>query len=281
MQELLRVLMATKESQEIERKRRLAWEQEQEAKYTQRQAEMERQMLEMRHEIVSLKASIGGTAKTDLRQQPMSAFGSPTMQQPTPQSSLSPISTFSHIQTQPTFVQGSSNRPFQQPTPSTAQTPSPNLEATNTITTRFITVEGSQLHPDAPSRNLGVASRFIAVEGSLLHPDAASPNTVTIETPASRFISVEGSQLHPDAPSPNPRKRPTPVTESSEDDQSSGSDSDEAPPQQALKRRSGHDKRCLTIQVYSIARSLSTICSNTIAACRSCSLPSCDGDRKR
>ncbi|KAJ8698306.1 Vacuolar protein sorting-associated protein 52 [Pleurotus ostreatus] len=58
VQELLRIVAATKEAQEIERRRRLAWEQEQESKFIQRQAEMERQMFEMRQQIASLQAMV-------------------------------------------------------------------------------------------------------------------------------------------------------------------------------------------------------------------------------
>ncbi|KAH9938263.1 uncharacterized protein B0H18DRAFT_966294 [Fomitopsis serialis] len=56
VQELLRVLSSSKEAAELERKRRQAWEEEQEARFIQRQAEMERQMLEMRQELSQLKS---------------------------------------------------------------------------------------------------------------------------------------------------------------------------------------------------------------------------------
>jgi hypothetical protein len=56
--ELLRVLTASKEAQEAERKRRLEWEQQQEEKHAQRQAELEQQLLEMRQELASVRGSI-------------------------------------------------------------------------------------------------------------------------------------------------------------------------------------------------------------------------------
>jgi hypothetical protein len=202
------MLTATKESQEIERKRRLAWEQEQEAKYTQRQAEMERQMLEMRHEILSLRASAGlnpnmTTAdRTQLGTYRPQGYGPHVVvQQPTPQTSQSPVSTSS---VQPTFVEGPSSRPLQQ-----LQTPTDDL--------------------------------------------------MISEPPSPRFIAVEGSQLHPDAPSPHPRQRLTPDAEMDEDD-SSDSDGDGSPPQRNLRRKSGHDSRCLTIQVC-------CICSSQLLRC--------------
>lgn len=58
VQELLRFLASTREAQEIENKRRIAWEHEQEAKHKLRQAEMERRMLEMQQEIAALKARV-------------------------------------------------------------------------------------------------------------------------------------------------------------------------------------------------------------------------------
>lgn len=158
MHEFLRMLTATKESQEIERQRRIAWEQEQEAKFTQRQAEMEKQMLEMKQEIVSLKALMGlhpNMSADDQRQPAATTFqrqgdGSPmVVQQPTPQTSQSPVSTSSYATIQPTFVQGSSSQPFQQPIPVN----SPDLMIIEPPSPQFITVEGSHLHPDAPPAN--------------------------------------------------------------------------------------------------------------------------------
>jgi hypothetical protein len=59
MEELVRVVAGTKQMGEIERRRRSAWEQEQEAKQTRREAEMEGQLVEMRQEIAALKAYVG------------------------------------------------------------------------------------------------------------------------------------------------------------------------------------------------------------------------------
>ena len=191
LHELLRMFNATRESQDIERKRRLAWEQEQEAKFTQRQAEMERQMLEMRQELVSLKTSIGLNSDTG-------HGAAMVVQQPTPQTSQSPVSTSSLSHVQLAFVEGSSSRPF---------------------------------HPHAPT-----------------NAQSHSPDFMAVEPPSPQFIAVEGSRLHPDAPSPpaNMRKRPTPDPPSDEDDESSESDSHS---QRNLRRTSGHDSRCLTVQV--------------------------------
>lgn len=170
-------------------------------------------MLEMRHEIVSLKASINinpnNTSASDRTQLGVTGYqgqryGPPVVvQQPTPQTSQSPVSTSS---VQPAFVEGSSSRPFQQ-----------QLTPTDT-----------QPH---------------------------SPDLMIISPPSPQFIAVEGSRLHPDAPS-NPRKRPTPDAQTDGDDESSDSESDESTPQRILRRKSGHDSRCLTIQVMSYLFSL-------------------------
>lgn len=105
VQELLRFLASTREAQEIEHKRRIAWEQEQEAKYRLGQAEMERRMLEMRQEITALKARV--------------AFSSPA--------SLSAVGASVNAQSNPALSQHSqleytSLVSSQQPTPSTSPT---------------------------------------------------------------------------------------------------------------------------------------------------------------
>jgi hypothetical protein len=59
VQELLRAaIAATREAQESENKRRSAWEQELEAKYQQRQAETESQLVQMKRQIAHLKACV-------------------------------------------------------------------------------------------------------------------------------------------------------------------------------------------------------------------------------
>lgn len=162
MQEFLRMLTITKESQEIERKRRIVWEQEQEAKFTQRHAEMEKQILEMKQEIVSLKAFVGLRAELPANDQRQPAAGtfqrqdnaSPMgMQQPTPQMSLSPVSHSSYANVQSTFVQGSSNQPFQQPMPVPVQSHFPDLMIIEPPSPQFIAVESSRLRPSSIPAN--------------------------------------------------------------------------------------------------------------------------------
>jgi hypothetical protein len=66
VQELLRALNVTREAQENEYRRRVAWEQELEEKYQQRQAETETQLAEMKREIAYLKTCVASL----LHQQP-------------------------------------------------------------------------------------------------------------------------------------------------------------------------------------------------------------------
>ncbi|KAG9317452.1 hypothetical protein JVU11DRAFT_1652 [Chiua virens] len=105
VQELLRFLASTREAQEIERKRRIAWEQEQEAKYRFRQAEMERRMLEMQQEITALKARVAFNSP------PSSSFGTSVNVH-----TGAPLSQYSQLE-YATLVSSS-----QQPTPSTSPT---------------------------------------------------------------------------------------------------------------------------------------------------------------
>jgi hypothetical protein len=58
IQERLRALAATREAQESENRRRIAWEQELEAKYQHRQAETESQLAVMKRQIAYLKACV-------------------------------------------------------------------------------------------------------------------------------------------------------------------------------------------------------------------------------
>ncbi|KAK0206383.1 hypothetical protein DFS33DRAFT_1471146 [Desarmillaria ectypa] len=107
--ELLRIVSATSQAQEIERKRRMAWEQEQEAKYAHRQADMERQLFELRQELVFLRSTVSGNVQQTPSASPSlsSARNAPFSQQ---LQSASPISPAPQPPG-PTFVQGSSSQP--------------------------------------------------------------------------------------------------------------------------------------------------------------------------
>jgi hypothetical protein len=87
VQELLRALNSTREAQENENKRRIAWEQALEAKYQQRQAETETQLAEMKREIDCLKECVAsllhqqseGTAQTSGSGYLLDEHGSPSL----------------------------------------------------------------------------------------------------------------------------------------------------------------------------------------------------------
>lgn len=140
LSELFRRVAATQTAHEIEQRRRLVWEQEQEAKYGERQAEMEKKMLEMSNELASLRAtfnSLRDSSVTDMRivaspvLQPQSAAAAAAIQQGSSMSP-SPQPPF----TRPMFIQGSSSlasiQPHQRsvsPLVSSPFAPSPTVEA--------------------------------------------------------------------------------------------------------------------------------------------------------
>ncbi|KAL0067575.1 hypothetical protein AAF712_005290 [Marasmius tenuissimus] len=99
VQELLRIVSATKEAQEAERERRIAWEQEQEIKQNQRQAELEKQVLELRNEVLTLRqcVNVQPAFPSGISNSPNSHFSTP-------------ISPNDHIS--PMFIQGSSSHPL-------------------------------------------------------------------------------------------------------------------------------------------------------------------------
>ena len=154
--ELLRMLAATKEAQEIERKRRIAWEQEQEAKFAQRQAEMERQLLEMKQEIQILKGTAPSTniSQPDLARPPANQTASlafpAIVQQPSPQLSESSTPVSLHGRSQPAFVQGSSSRPIQPPHTSAVI---PDDATLTPFSPQFIAMDGLDTQSEATRRS--------------------------------------------------------------------------------------------------------------------------------
>lgn len=110
--ELLRIVSATSQAQEIERKRRIAWEQEQEAKYAQRQAETERQLFELRQELVAVRSMVSGNSQRTPGASPSlsSTRNVPISQQIQSASPISPVPQPPGMH-YPTFVQGSSSQP--------------------------------------------------------------------------------------------------------------------------------------------------------------------------
>ncbi|KAH7887617.1 hypothetical protein F5I97DRAFT_1861597 [Phlebopus sp. FC_14] len=169
VQELMRFLASTRESQEIERKRRLAWEQEQEAKYRLRQAEMERRMIEMRQEISVLKARFAFS--TPAPTNGAAASNAAPDPDPVPHSSPSEYA-ISHVEQQPT--------PTTSPSLSHSSTCSPNpLPAVAPTGQATSPREASTSSAYLPSPSLPPA-RFISVDPSSSRQGAANPRKRSI-----------------------------------------------------------------------------------------------------
>jgi hypothetical protein len=204
-------LNSTRESQEIEQKRRFAWEQEQEAKYTLRQVEMGRRMLEMQQELAALKAKLAfGTAK--------------------------PAAASSSMQTPHMSVHGPEQ---QQPTPST----SPALSHSSTIIPNHASPDSvyPTIHRQASAfsdAELPAPSPSVCSTAGSVH---ASPPLLS--QPA-RFINVDPSSSRQGSSS-NSRKRPALDTTSDDGSDTSQFSMVERP----SRRKNHHDTRCLTIQV--------------------------------
>ncbi|KAG2077271.1 hypothetical protein BDR04DRAFT_1000628 [Suillus decipiens] len=206
---VMNYLNSARESQEIEQKRRLAWEQEQEARYLLRQAEMERRMLEMQQELNTLKAKI--------------AFGTPKVPAASP-SMQTPSAT------------------DQQSTPMT----SPVLSHSSTIVGHHASPDPGQAVSPSVLRHMSASSDAEPPAGSPSVGNTASPapaHASPLLSRPARFINVDPSSSRQGSSS-NPRKRPTLDTTSGEDDSGSEYSLVERP----IKRKNHHDTRCLTIQ---------------------------------
>lgn len=211
MQELLRFLASTREAQEIERKRRIAWEQEQEAKYKLRQAEMERRMVEMQQEITALKARVVFGAPVSL-----SSIGASVNVHGS--SALSQHSQFEYA----SLVASS-----QQPTPST----SPTLS-----------------HPSTPATFSPTAGQSATGRSADAILDSAEASTSASYLPSpllptTRFVNVN--------PSSSLRHARVYSAAGSDAEEESNTDDDSALSRHRVRRKNHHDTRCLTIQVTS------------------------------
>ncbi|KAG6831403.1 hypothetical protein H0H92_011005 [Tricholoma furcatifolium] len=214
VQELLRIVASTRESQEIERQRRLEWEREQEVKYAQRQTEMEKKISELTQEVISLRATQNQPTPPNSGLLTPQFLMSPALAiQPSPQpvSPISPVSQPSPY-SYPPFVQGSSNQPFLDPQSYDQQfQQSPHPEPIGGLLEM-------PLHSLTPSPSP--------------HLSAIQPNQAhhTVSAPVSRSHGKkrQSSEL------------------SSDDDESNSSDSSSTS-NRRIKRSSHHDTRCLTI----------------------------------
>jgi len=274
VQEFIRLVATTREAQDIERKRRLAWEQEQEAKQAQRQAETERTILEMRQEIQSLRAMLTRNGRMAIMPQssphalPL-APAQPIPQQPiesttglfTPHYALSPavreqsiprhpstptsptpiIQTQSVIQA--TFVQGSSSKPY----PPGAQ-PSNDLSLAHDSGQHIhIPYPTLPIQPQPQYRyqagSIGQQQQFLLNQTSGIRPQSSSIGQSVTPSPSPQL-----SALHPSTDSSTSRKRKTSEA-ASDNDSDVDSDGSSITPAQRIRRANHHDRRCLTIQV--------------------------------
>jgi hypothetical protein len=216
VQELLRIVAATRESQEIERKRRLAWEQGQEAKFIQRQAETERQMLELRQEITKLRATANSNPPPSSGLLTPQYSNSPPLTVQRSSQLASPISPVSQPPafTHPMFVQGSSNQPIQSHHQAPIHEPADDFQ---------------QRQSEQPVT-------FVEPPPSSVTP-APSPHTFVQESP------------HPASPANNRKRFSSELSSSDEESNGNNSENSASTRGRPVKRRSHHDKRCLTIQV--------------------------------
>ncbi|KAI9066763.1 hypothetical protein FKP32DRAFT_1589288 [Trametes sanguinea] len=238
--ELYRVIATARDAAAAERNRRIAWEREQEAKNLQRQAEMERQILDMREEINLLKAYISMQPRIP----PPPAIQAPAitttipsiahiesaspMAESSPQTPLSPISPVPRHSPNPqsTFVQGSSSRPLES-----------HLSAAYDPTSQFLS---------PPSSN--TASPHVA-SATANQPGLRSSSSEQLAPPTPQST---GPSVSPMSTSPRPevgmRKRPRYVLEDDSDySTSSAEEAGNASSNRVRERRNGHDSRCLTI----------------------------------
>ncbi|KAG6833902.1 hypothetical protein H0H87_007913 [Tephrocybe sp. NHM501043] len=212
VQELLRMAASTKELQEIERKRRLEWEREQETKYAQKQAEMERKLLELTQEVITLRSantSNGTTQPTTSGLLTPQHMLSPSLAIPQASQPVSPISPISQPSSYsyPTFVQGSSNQSF----------------------------------PDHSGYDIGYQPSPHS-EPIILETPAPS----VTPSPSPQLTFVQPDQLHRNLPITASQSRKRQSSELSSDVESSDSEISLSSARRS-KRASHHDTRCLTI----------------------------------
>ncbi|CDO71324.1 hypothetical protein BN946_scf184908.g82 [Trametes cinnabarina] len=239
--ELYRVIASARDAAAAERDRRIAWEREQEAKSFQRQAEMERQIMDMREEINLLKAYIS----LQPHARPAATFqaqgitdkipsiahrelASPDIEN-SPQTPLSPISPVPHHPPAPqaAFVEGSSSGPLKPQ----------DLSAT------YDPILGGSLSPSSSTKTTPHSATVAATQVALR---SVSSDHLAPPTPQSTGPSVSPMPLSP-RPHPAVRKRPRYVLEDDSDytGSSAGEAGDSA--DRRRERRNGHDSRCLTI----------------------------------
>ena len=215
------MIAATRQAQLGESQRRLAWEQEQEARYVQRQADMEHKMLEMFEEIKALRSTINALNNSTPVVSPFNASSPPTSHLPTTPVSIQPASPslpallppFSHPQ------------PLRMPVQESTSNSLPTASAS------------SHSNPISTQPYQGHTFQIPLVPSSC---DPLTPGTSPqVESP---------EQATSTSPRPKKRKKKRKPSPSSDNDGSTSSSSSYATTR-PRKRRSNHDTQCYTIHV--------------------------------
>jgi len=205
---------------EDEQRRRLAWEQEQEAKYVEKQAEMEKKMLEMSNELTSLRATFNSfrdSSITDTR-----IVASPVLQ-PQSNASIHPGSSMSPLP-QPSFTQPMSRQG------------SPSL---------------ASIQPHQRSASPLVSSPFAPSPAVQDMPESISQPIVQYITPdpSPHLSFVETSRTSPTSSGRPAKRKHKRVSSISSSDGNSSSSSSSSVSDYRRKRTNHHDTRCYTIHV--------------------------------
>ncbi|PFH51403.1 hypothetical protein AMATHDRAFT_74957 [Amanita thiersii Skay4041] len=275
--ELVRLISETRDAHEIERKRRLAWEREQEAKLAQKQAETERLMLETQQEIQTLRAMLSrkgfvpdpaqqaqqAPIQPSSRQSVIPATGlftphysmSPAMhEQSVPIQPTTPLSPVGLVQpstsSQPSFIEGFPNASYsytQQPYVNQAFDSSQQTGQVHQSTLRqqsqpqSVCQHGIQIHQsqiNQPRQSL-LVSHSSELSRLSGHTQSVTPS------PSPQLIHAD-SRAGPVTSIVSGRKRTTAELSNDEGDSMSSDESD-VNPVVRIRRTNHHDRRCLTI----------------------------------
>lgn len=257
--DLVRIISSTRQLQEEERQRRLAWEQEQEAKYAQRQADMEQKIKQMFEEVKALRSTM------NTLNNPVSSSElvmSPTLSQPAstrdsvhPATPVSPMAhPVAYSQSQPVFVQGSSTTPITINQMRTLPSPPDHFPPGTMYNTQFTATQTSPLLISSVSSHHGVRNApYTQPQLIQEHTFQVSvPPTIYAITPDPSPQLVDISDQASSQPSrPGKRTKRCPRLSSDDDESSSSFSSANIPPR---KRRNNHDTRCYTIHVRRLLR---------------------------
>lgn len=250
------IMTAFKTNSEREWQRRAAWEREQEAKFAQRQADLEKQLEEMKQEMSMMKAFIANMSQMRLPAPPNGTLeqtetaGHPTQMSLPPgdthtmlRSPLTPASQAVYLSPPlPSFVEGSSSRPMTMPfSPSSSSSnlspqflPTPGTPATSHATAA-LQPSPSHAHPrPQPAVSPRLAHR-VAQQSHDQMSALPSPIQTPVVTPAQA------------GPSSGRRKRRTPAPPHNPDSDDDDSDGESDGEQYPKRRKNGHDTRPLTI----------------------------------